>query len=334
MPGPVGSTQDAVRASRVRPPREPPLTPTGSATKTSGALATPVDGTGRSWQDDRDPTSEFRIAEARSAQVQRSMCQVLAPPARPGPTRPTRGDPRQPTQPHRRGRTRRLARRDRRTPRQPGRRRSETRSNRCSRQRGQWAPWNTGRRHHANNCRPRRTGRPRKVASIRAAGRAILCSARTDHRPTADHRARHPSTRPTRRHRLRVPTRRLTCLDDTIGRRKVFRAVPRPSRSSHWFAWLRTDDLKGLYHRALRWASMLSADAARQHIWTAPTWLVLTVAAIAYAWWAKYLPVRGLREDARGAHLPGFASPAPAGHVVSRVARLERRGRGASHRLG
>lgn len=33
---------------------------------------------------------------------------------------------------------------------------------------------------------------------------------------------------------------------------------------------------------------MLSADAAQQHVWTAPAWLVLTVAAIAYAWWARY----------------------------------------------
>jgi hypothetical protein len=45
-PGLVGSTQDADRASRVRSPREPPLTPTSSV-DTSGAPAAPVDGTDR-----------------------------------------------------------------------------------------------------------------------------------------------------------------------------------------------------------------------------------------------------------------------------------------------
>jgi hypothetical protein len=41
----VGPIQGADRASRVQPPREPPLTPTGSVV-TSGAPATPVVGTG------------------------------------------------------------------------------------------------------------------------------------------------------------------------------------------------------------------------------------------------------------------------------------------------
>lgn len=46
-PGPMGSIQDADRASRVQPPRELPLTPTGSVV-TSGASAAPVVGTGKS----------------------------------------------------------------------------------------------------------------------------------------------------------------------------------------------------------------------------------------------------------------------------------------------
>lgn len=44
-PGPLGPTQGVVRAARVQPPREPPLTPDGSATRTSGTLAAPVVGT-------------------------------------------------------------------------------------------------------------------------------------------------------------------------------------------------------------------------------------------------------------------------------------------------
>jgi hypothetical protein len=46
---PVGTTQDTDRAPRVQPPLELPLTPTSSAITASGAPATPVEGTTRSW---------------------------------------------------------------------------------------------------------------------------------------------------------------------------------------------------------------------------------------------------------------------------------------------